>query len=184
MTKIFYGTAALVMCCVFYLIWWVLAFRPAGKVGVTWPWLIFAAVFGFAGVIVSVGGINTDVPGHKMLGIWPLIVGICVYFALLFITSHFMHRMVTTELVLIVGWTALQFMVLDTAQCLASSGGISRQTAVAFMVLALIVAVLSLIAYLSYYKLPVVKGYIAGMLPLIMIGVLMAVELVCFRPAK
>lgn len=181
MSKIFNGTAALIGCCVFYLIWWILAFRPDGKKGVTWFWLLPAAVFGLMGIAFCVSGISAEKPVPSMLGIWPALIGVVAYFILLFLTSVFMHRQVTSELFLIIGWAVLEICVLDAAQCFAAAGGMARGTAILFMVIVVIGAVVSLIAYLWYYRLNQVAGYIDGMVPLVIIGGIMAAELVNWR---
>ena len=92
-----------------------------------------------------------------------------------------MHRQVTTELILIVGWTVLEISALDTMQCFNSLGGITTKTALILMAVVIVMAVASMVAYLLYYGLDAVKGYIDGMIPLILIAGTMIAELVVVR---
>lgn len=88
-----------------------------------------------------------------------------------FIVSNIIfHRMVTMELFLIVGWTVLNLIVVDT---LYASGLFSGRVSSLFVVLTLIVVVASLYCYMIYYDLEKWKGYIDGFLPLVMVGIAM-----------
>lgn len=89
---------------------------------------------------------------------------------LLMISNLVFHRMVTTELFLIVGWAVLN---LVTVNVLYTSGLFSYGISIAFCVLTLAVVVGSLYCYMIYYKLEKWKGYIDGFLPLVMVGIAM-----------
>ena len=68
--------------------------------------LLSTAAFGIAGVVLSL----TKVPAirsPKIESIWILTAGIAAYVILLLITRFAFNRIVTTELILIVGWTIL-----------------------------------------------------------------------------
>ena len=82
------------------------------------------------------------------------------------------HRMVTTELFLIVGWAVLNLVTVNT---LYASGLFSAGISVVFCVLTLAVVVGSLYCYMIYYNLEKWKGYIDGFLPLVMVGIAMLV---------
>ena len=86
------------------------------------------------------------------------------------ISNIVFHRMVTTELFLIVGWAVLNLIVVDT---LYASGLFSDGVSSLFVVLTLIVVVASLYCYMIYYDLEKWKGYIDGFLPLVMVGIAM-----------
>ena len=55
---LFWGNILLVGCCVFYLLWWALAFKPTGAVkGMRSGWLLIPAfLFGCAAVVLIVRG--------------------------------------------------------------------------------------------------------------------------------
>ena len=92
------------------------------------------------------------------------------FIILLVISNIVFHRMVTTELFLIVGWAVLNLIVVDT---LYASGLFSDGVSSLFVVLTLIVVVASLYCYMIYYDLEKWKGYIDGFLPLVMVGIAM-----------
>ena len=99
------------------------------------------------------------------------------YFVLMAGSGAVLHRQVTAELLLIVGWAVLQICVLDAAG--AMTGELTRMSL--FMVLAMLVAVASFLAYLAYYNLSSVAGYIDGMVPLLLCGGLMLAEIIGMR---
>lgn len=103
-------------------------------------------------------------------GGWILAGGVICYIVLLVISNLVFHRMVTTELFLIVGWAVLN---LVTVNVLYTSGLFSYGISIAFCVLTLAVVVGSLYCYMIYYKLEKWKGYIDGFLPLVMVGIAM-----------
>jgi len=57
--QIFIGNILFIDCCVFYLAWWLLAFKPSGAISyIKTSWLLIPASFsGFLGVILIFRGI-------------------------------------------------------------------------------------------------------------------------------
>lgn len=101
------------VCCAFYLAWWIIAFRPDDLIkGLRSGWLLLpAAVAGFTGVYYIVRGTGmADASAGLISSKYLLSGGIIAYFLLLAVTYLVFHRMVTTELALIVGWTVLTIM--------------------------------------------------------------------------
>ncbi|MCD8325876.1 MAG: hypothetical protein LUC90_04070 [Lachnospiraceae bacterium] len=169
------GNLLMISCCAFYLAWWLIAFKPQGAVkGLRSGWLLIPALlFGVAAVIRIVQG-SGAVESSALL--FPrnmvLIGGVVIYIVLLVGTSVLLKRQVTTELFLIVGWTTLMFLELNA---LFAQGQFTKSTVIALLVITLIFAVVSMICYLLYYGLDRVKGYVDGMIPLLLVAVLMAV---------
>lgn len=178
-TKLFVrGNALLLLCCAFYLAWWLIAFKPAGAIkGMRSGWLLIpAAVAGLAAVVELVQGTNsvdTRAAALPNSVIW--VAGVVVYALLLAVTGLVLHRQVTTELVLIVGWATL---VAAQANTLCAAGTFRPAQAVGLCVTAVIFAIVSLACYLAYYELDAVKGYVDGAVPLALVAVLTAVTLV------
>ena len=152
-------------------------FRPDGKSMTSWPWLVATMLLAFIGVWLSIAGIGEAEKSSLRFGIWPVGIGIAVYLVLMAGSGAILHRQVTAELLLIVGWTVLQICVLDAAG--AMTGELTRMSL--FMVLAMLVAVASFLAYLAYYNLSPVAGYIDGMVPLLLCGGLMLAEIIGMR---
>ncbi len=101
-----------------------------------------------------------------------LLTAVISYVVLLLVTIAAFHRQVTTELFLIVGWTALVFL---ESNALYGMGVITRNGASGLFAMAILAAALSIICYVLYYGLGDQAGYIDGMIPLILAAVYMAV---------
>ncbi len=83
-----------------------------------------------------------------------------------------LKRQVTTELFLIVGWTVLMFLELNA---LYGMGHYTRTVTILLFVITVVAAAVGLVCYLLYYNLDKVKGYVDGMIPLLLVAVMMAV---------
>ena len=118
--KIIFGQILLVICCIFYLIWWSISYRPGVEVkragGLNGIMLLITAFCGLAGIAVSIYGVNAvQKTGHlKITGIVIVAGGIIAYVLLLLITRFLFQRQVTTELVLITGWVMLELTVISS----------------------------------------------------------------------
>lgn len=172
--QIFGSNIMLIVCCAFYLTWWLLAFKPTGAIkGMKTGWLLIPAfAAGLAAIFLAIKGIQSasiDVvlfPSGLLL--WG---GIAVYIILLAVTRLLFKRSVTTELFLIVGWAAL---ALSEINILYGIGRFSHGMAVGFAVVIGITALISLICYVLYYNLGNRAGYFDGMIPLLMVALVAA----------
>ena len=108
--QIFWSNLLLILCCAFYLAWWLLAFKPTGAIrGMKTGWLLIPAfAAGLTAIILAVKGIQS---ASIRVSLFPsgllLWGGIAAYFILLAVTRLLFQRQVTTELFLIVGWALL-----------------------------------------------------------------------------
>ena len=175
MGQLKFGQGLLIVCCIFYLIWWAVAFHPSqgdghtsGKNGIL---LIITAVFGLAGLAMTMLGIINKPPANGFAtrtglvsGITIIAVGVIAYVVLLLGSKVLLHRMVTSELFLIVGWTMLEIAAINRA---FTKSGVSYQNAKLFIAIVAVAAVLSLFFYLQYYRVKPMTGYIFGMIPLV-----------------
>ena len=172
--QIFRSNILLIICCAFYLAWWLLAFKPTGAIkGVKSGWLLIPAfVTGLVSIILAVKGIQS---ASIRLTLFPsgllLWGGIAVYFILLAFTRLLFKRQVTTELFLIVGWTTL---TLSEINVLYGIGRFSHGLAVIFAVVTGAAALISLACYVLYYNLGDRAGYFDGMVPLLLVALVMA----------
>lgn len=167
------GHLLFVICCLFYLAWWSIAFRPGFSAPTSAKTVLFilTAVAGLIGLSIIVQGcLEIDV---KTPVATAAIIGACaaLYIALLLVTNIFMHRQVTTELMLIVFWVCMELCVINK---MCGAGDWSGMSAVILAVLAVIAAGISMICYLQYYNLEPMKGFYMGMVPLIIFAVYMA----------
>ena len=166
--QIFIGNILIVGCCAFYLAWWLLAFKPTGAItGMKTGWLLLpACVLGLIGVFTALHGIRTITSTQQLFPGWiALWGGVAAYIILLVITLVFLHRPVTTELFLIVGWAVL---ALSEMNALFGGGLLPRGLSTGFVITILAASAVSLVCYIIYYHLDSKAGYITGMIPLLM----------------
>jgi hypothetical protein len=167
--QIFWGNILMAVCCVFYLSWWVLAFKPNAPIrGMKSGWLLIPAVIaGIAAVISAIQGVM-GVAGKPLLfpnyAIIPC--GVVIYIALLLVTQSIFDRPVTSELLLIVGWTMLALAMINSLYGLRLYSG---ATAIAFIVITAAACIVSLICYVLYFKLANAPSFYDGMVPLILV---------------
>lgn len=167
MRRLITGQMLLILCCVFYLIWWYRGFRPGTAVnrvgGANGILLLITTISGMAGIIFSLSYTPMIfMPKIKLEVI--ITIGIISYFVLMLVTRIVFQRIVTTELALIVGWTMLEMIVLtrlDADRVLYGRG---------YMVMCFVIAAafaISMILYVAYYRMEEMKAFYAAMIPLI-----------------
>lgn len=172
--NIFISNLFLIACCVFYLIWWLLAFRPNGGItGMKAGWLLIpASAAGLVALILAVRGLLSAPTGALLFSGKALLWGgIAAYVILFVLTRLLLGRPVTTELFLIVGWAVL---VLSEVNTLFGWGLFSHRLTITLMAVIGVAALAGLVCYVLYYRLEALAGYIDGMLPLLIIAVVMA----------
>lgn len=171
------GQGLLIICCVFYLIWWGVAFHPdhgdSHTSGIDGILLLITAALGLSGLFFNMLGI-TRIPSESGLvsGFVIIIAGIVTYIVLLFGSRIVLHRQVTSELFLIIGWSMLEVASINRAFAWER---VSVDKVIVFLVIVAVAAVLSLYFYLQYYKVKPMTGYFFGMVPLITEAISMGV---------
>ncbi len=168
------GNLLLIGCCVFYLIWWFVAFKPEGAVtGAKSGWLLIPAfILGILAIVQIVrGGCLSELPKVLMPRMAVVICGVAAYVILLIVSRITLKRPVTTELLLIVGWAVLAFLEVNALYGLDQ---FTKAAAIVFLVLIVAAAAIGIVCYLLYYGLDVRAGYIDGMVPLLLVAVMMA----------
>ena len=175
MRHIITGQILMVICCIFYLVWWFLGYRPGTEVnraaGVNGVLLFLTAAFGIAGLVYSLmPSEDTSVCKYRQLFI--VIGGIAAYIILLIITKYGFDRIVTTELFLIVGWTMMELSILNR---LSGSGLLVGAKLVTMYVVIASAFVISMVLYVAYYRMEDMKAFYAAMIPLITEGVSMGI---------
>lgn len=180
--QILMGNISLIICSIFYLSWWILAFKPVRPVtGIRSGWLLLPAlIFGVTAVILIIQSIQTAQLQQTIIPAgWILPFAAAVYVFLAIITGKFMNRPVTTELILIVAWAAL---TLAEVNMLYGTGVLLFGTACGFFAVTVLFSLVSIAAYILYYNLDQMTGYIDGMIPLILAALMMgAISAAVFR---
>ena len=107
---IFAGNLLLLFCSLFYLAWWVVAFRPnASEKSSTGTICITAAfITGIAAIALMSGGIRALSSSAKGVPVSCVLLGCAALFVLLLlVTTIVFRRPITSELIIIHIWTAL-----------------------------------------------------------------------------
>lgn len=181
--SIVFGQMSLIICCIFYLIWWSLCYKPGLVVdrihGFRGALLLITVLCGLVGVWLSIRGMGELTIRHSMFSGSRIIgMGIFVYIVLLLITVFGFHRPVTTELILITGWLSLEMCLINAlygAQILSIS---QFWTLCIVLILAFVVSIL---LYILYYRMAPMKAYYAAMIPLLTEAISMLIVLIlCF----
>jgi hypothetical protein len=112
--EIFAGNLLLLFCSLFYLVWWVVSFRPNSSGGSAGVFYITAAfITGVAAIALMSGGINSLSQDSKSLPVRFILLGSAALFlVLLLVTAIAFHRIVTSELIIIHIWAALELSVV------------------------------------------------------------------------
>lgn len=172
------GNTLMILCSLFYLLWWMIAFWPKNQhhTPFTAFLLILAFVAGIASLFIIIPAINH---ANNTQQLYPskvlYFVGIIVYIVLAIFSWCVLKRQVTTELLLIVGWSVLQFSILNVFY---GNNVIGSTMGILLCVLIVVIAVASLACYLAYYRLKPVPSYLVGMIPLLLVTVMMVGEVV------
>ena len=175
MRQIVIGQVLLIICCIFYLAFWYMGYRPNTVVdrtgGVNGLLLSATAFFGMAGIICSLMPVK-ETSTTKYGQLFIVFGGIAAYILLMAVTKYGFQRMVTTELFLIVGWTMLELSIINR---LSGSGLLLGSKLVAVYVVVALAFVISMVLYVAYYRMEEMKAFYAAMVPLITEGVSMGI---------
>ena len=173
MRRILIGQILLIICCIFYILWWYRGYRPGVTVsrvgGLNGVLLLMTVAFGLVGAVMSMGAVPELYPA-KINPLHLLPAGAAMYILLLLITKMVFHRVVTTELILIVLWTVLELAVINKV----NAGGYLSDNHFLFMAIVIAaVFILDIILYVEYYRMEEMKAFYAAMVPLIAAAVTM-----------
>lgn len=167
MRRVVAGQLLLILCCVFYLIWWYRGFRPGTAVnrvgGLNGILLLITTALGVAGIFFSLTYLPEITP-PKISTVSIVATGVISYFVLVLVTRIVFKRIVTTELLLIIGWTVLEMVVLTR---LNAAGILSGR---GFMMMCFVIAAafaISMVLYVAYYRMEEMKAFYAAMIPLV-----------------
>ena len=169
MKSLMSGHVLLIVCCLFYLAWWCYSFRPGFEssriAGLSGVFLLITALSGLSGAGLCIVGIQQPEIRPELIPSGYIVIGGIALYILLFAgSSVVMHRRVTTELLLIIGWLVLEYLSFQSAYCAEQ---MSWNDLRLLLIIASAAAILSLFFYLQYYQVGASTGYIFGMIPLI-----------------
>jgi hypothetical protein len=165
--EIFGGNLLMFATIAFYIAWWTVSFRPNGD-GTTTGSGFFIAVALFAGVaaiaIMSLG-INSLFQAGKGFPVMYILPGaVAFYIILLAVTKIAFQRIVTSELLLITIWAALEWSAIAVLQ---GSGRFSMGQALTLAALVLLATGAGIVCYILHYRLDETSRFWNGLIPLI-----------------
>lgn len=167
MRHIITGQILLIVCCIFYMIWWYRGFKPnveADRLGsINGILLLITAVLGVAGILFSLMP-TPETAGTKYGQMYIIIGGIAAYIILMMVTKYAFNRIVTSELFLIVGWTILELSLLNRLDGSNLLSGTGLMVVYVSVVLAFII---SMILYVAYYRMEDNAAFYSAMVPLV-----------------
>ena len=165
--EVFGGNLLLVATLGFYIAWWTAAFRPNADGQTTGAgfFLTIALFAGVAAVAILVLGIEALSQVGQGFPVMVILLGAAaVYILLLAVTKVVFQRAVTSELLLIVVWAALECSVLAV---LRSSGRFSLGQALTVGALVALATGIGLVCYVLHYRLDETARFWNGLIPLI-----------------
>jgi hypothetical protein len=156
--ELFAGNLLLLFCSLFYLAWWVAANRSNASGG---PYLTAALITGVVALALMSGGINTLSQNVEGLPVRLVLLGsVALFFIMLLVTTTVFHRIVTSELLIIHIWAALELSAIAVLYGIGRFGVGRAVTLAALVVIALAVG---LVCYVLHYRLAGATQYWNGM---------------------
>ena len=170
MKTLLVGHILLVICCIFYLLWWKYGFYPGAEVnrltGKAGLLFYFTALFGAIGLYETLSGI-TQLPSYNdpINAAIVVITGFFVYIFLMMVSTCLFHRQVTTELALIIAWTVLEAVSINRAY---SAGNLTFIGLIFLWACVILFAFISFILYMVYYLVAPMTGFVLGTIPIML----------------
>lgn len=172
------GHLLMAVCCLLYLVWWVIFFWPKVSGGSAEGPLHTLGIAAIIGAVIAAAFGTTRICGGAVSlfkdAAPAIIVTIAsaalLYIVLLVVTWKMFERQPTTELPLFVAWLAME---LFAAFALTQTGMVGLP--VTILVCALAGFVGSLVCYMLYYQLKPLPSFVDGCIPLALVGTISVV---------
>lgn len=163
--EIFGGNLLLLLCSIFYLAWWAAAFKPGSDSGSSGGIFIgLAFIFGIAALALMSHSISSLFEYSKGVSIKFILTGSAALFVIvLVITITVFHRVLTSELIIIHIWAALELCAIAA---LYGAGRFGTGRAVLLAALTGIAFAAGIICYVLYYRLDQAAAYLDSMVPI------------------
>ena len=175
--EIFGGNLLMLVTIVFYIAWWTASFRPNGDANTAGAGFFIAVAFfaGLAAITILSLGINTLSQSGKGLPVMFILLGaVALYIILVAVMNIAFQRTLTSELLLIVGWAALEGAAIAALQ---NSGRFGMAQGLTLAALVLLATGAGLVCYILHYRLDETAGFWNGLIPLVVDGAVVVVSL-------
>ena len=165
--EIFGGNMLMFATIVFYIAWWSLSFWPNGGgnapgAGIFILAALFAGVAAVATLSLGISSLSQTGKGFPVMYI--LLGAVVFYIILLSVTQIAFQRVVTSELLLIIGWAALECSAISVLQ---GSGRFSVGQTLTLAVLLMLATGAGIVCYILHYRLDETTRFWNGLIPLI-----------------
>lgn len=165
--EIFGGNLLMFATIAFYIAWWTVSFRPNGEGKAAGAGFFIAVAF-FAGMaaiaILSIGINSLSQPGKGFPVMFILPGAVAFYIILLAVTKIAFQRIVTSELLLITIWAALEWSAIAVLQ---GSGRFGLGQALTLAALVTLATGAGIVCYIVHYGLDETSRFWNGLIPLI-----------------
>ena len=165
--KVFSGNLLMLTAIVFYITWWTAAFRSNGgyRTARAIFFISLALLAGVAAIMtLSLGIKSLASPGKSYPVTYILLGAVVLYILLVVITKIGFQRPVTSELLLITIWGALEGSAIAV---LRSNDRFSLVQTLTLAALVLLATCTGIVCYILYYRLDEVTRFWNGLIPLI-----------------
>ena len=165
--EIFGGNLLMFVTLVFYIAWWTVSFGPNGgdKTAGAGIFLGAALFTGVAAIMTMYLGINSLPRPGKGIPVMYILIGAAAFYVIfLAVTKIAFQRIVTSELLLIIVWAALEW---STIAVLQASGRFGMWKALTLAALVLLATGAGMVCYVLHYRLDEPSRFWNGLIPLI-----------------
>ena len=165
--EIFGGNLLLLVTLAFYIAWWVALFGPRGDSQSGSAGFLIAAAFfaGLASIALLLKGIDSLSGAGQGFPVTYILAGAAAFYFVSFaVTVLAFRRILTSELLLITVWAALELSVIAVLQGSGRFGPYQVWTLIALVGLATVVG---MVAYVQHYRLDEAARFWNGLVPLL-----------------
>lgn len=175
--KVFGGNLLMIVTIACYIAWWTVSFRPGGdsKTAAAFIFISVTLIAGLAAITALLIGIKSLSQAGKGIPLAYILLGAAaLYLILLAVTTILFKRIVTSELLLITVWAAVECSAIAV---LHGSSRFSMGQAMALAVLVLLATITGIVCYILHYRLDETARFWNGLIPLMVDGGVVAVLL-------
>lgn len=171
--KVVMGNWILVICTLFYLLWWTLTFRTDPPMassfgGVCLGGAILTGLLGIAHILFGINKSTEDTTAYRpgVSGVYILAIGVIVYSVEMLITTLCFAREVTLELLVFTAWATLFMAEINYYHRFL---GMSKMSISLLIALVGIIFLCCFACYVIYDYVDYPQSYYIGCLPLNMV---------------
>jgi len=176
--ELFFGNLLMFIAIVVYIVWWTVS-KGATAADDSGMLILAVLLLGMAAIFATAAGISTLSPGEGGFPVHRIVIGaVASFIVTLIVTQAVFQRMMTTELLLIFLWTALELSVITA---LSNSNRLGVVQVISLVIVTLAATTVGLVCYMLHYRIDEALRFRNGLIPLI--ADLAAVAVICAATA-